>query len=121
LGYLGHMDMLSRFFTNKDRTSKSRGGRWSARGGDEWRFKGHAEEAFWRWVASWARAMRKPSDLGFDDGKFILPELIERETVIKAKSPKPGMLFDVAAIGLAEEREVRRRTITERCEAAAAK
>ena len=60
LGYLGHMDMLARLFTNKDKTSKAMGGRWRSSAGEQWRFKGHAEEAFWRWVSSWARAARKP-------------------------------------------------------------
>jgi hypothetical protein len=119
LGYLGHMDMLSRFFTNKERTSKSIGGRWRARGGEQWRFKGHAEQAFWRWVASWARAVRKPSDLGFDDGAFVLPLLHVREHVIAARAPREDTLFDLAAQGIQEERQESRRTISERCEQAA--
>lgn len=40
-----------------------------------WRLKGHAEEDFWRWVASWAVCITKPSDLGFPDDDFILPPL----------------------------------------------
>jgi hypothetical protein len=40
-----------------------------------WRIKGHARESFWSWVASWARCVSKPSDLGFDDGNFALPPL----------------------------------------------
>lgn len=120
LGYLGHMDMLARFFTNKDKTSKAMGGRWRSRAGDEWRFKGHAEQPFWRWVASWARAMRKPSDLGFSDEGFDLPPLTTRTHVVKARTAKEGTLFDVPAVGLAEEREEAKRTITERCEMAAA-
>jgi len=119
LGYLGYQDMLSRFFTNKDKTSKSMGGKWRPRAGEEWRFKGHAEVPFWRWVASWARAMRKPSDLGFDDGAFILPPLETRQHVVEARTVKEGTLFDVPAVGLAEEREASRRTIAERCEKAA--
>jgi len=119
LGYLGHMDMLARFFTNKERTSKSPGGRWRARSGEEWRFRGHAEEPFWRWVASWARAARKPSDLGFDDDGFALPPLIQHRHVVEASSPVPGTLFDVPANGLHEERDEARRTVTERCEKAA--
>jgi hypothetical protein len=75
LGYLGHMDMLNRFFKND--LNNSANGR--MRGEViKWRFKGHAELPFWRWVCSWARAVRKPSDLGFDDGQFILPPLEER-------------------------------------------
>ncbi|MCK9601528.1 MAG: hypothetical protein M0R06_20975 [Sphaerochaeta sp.] len=119
LGGLGHMDMLTRFFTNKQNSTSSRG-----RGmrGDAvaWRLKGHAEDPFWRWVASWARAMRRPSDMGFDDARFHLPELVTRETLVEANRPAEGTLFDVPAYGLREEREETRRTLTERCEAAAA-
>lgn len=117
LGYLGHMDMLSRFFTNKDNTSKSMGGKWRDKGG--WRFKGHAEHPFWRWVVSWARAIRKPSDLGYDDDGFILPELRYRQHVVEATVPDEAALFDVPAIGLHEQRAELRRTIAERCEQAA--
>ncbi len=124
LGYLGHMDMLGRFFTNRDKNSnvKGRRYRWSQNGSSgnpEWRFKGHAEEAFWRWVASWARAMRKPSDLGFSDEGFDLPPLEVRRHVVAARTTKDGQLFDMAALGLSEEREEQRRTIQERCETAA--
>ena len=119
LGYLGHMDMLARFFTNKDKTSKAIGGRWRSTAAEQWRFKGHAEEPFWRWVSSWARAMRKPSDLGFGDDGFVLPTLETRRHLVQASAPKEGTLFDVPASGLPEEREEARRTITERCEKAA--
>ena len=115
LGYLGYMDMLGRFFTNKRNTSHGMHGRWREQG-SEWRFKGHAEQAFWRWVASWARALRKPSDMGFDDSGFDLPPLNTVEHVVKATTPPPGMLFSLPAIGLQEERAERRRTIKERCE-----
>jgi hypothetical protein len=121
LGYLGHMDMLGRFFTNRDKNSnvKGRRYRWSREGSfgnPEWRFKGHAEEAFWRWVASWARALRKPSDLGHDDNGFILPPLEHRQHVVAARTLREGQLFDMPALGLQEEREEQRRTINERCE-----
>jgi hypothetical protein len=119
LGYLGYMDMLGRFFTNKERTSKSIGGRWRAKGGDLWRFKGHAEEPFWRWVSSWARAIRKPSDLGFDDDGFVLPSLEYRRHIMQARTPREGTLLDLPAQGLREHREEMRRTITERCETVA--
>ena len=124
LGYLGHMDMLNRFFKNQNNTSDTKG-HWRGKGaarvweGKQWRFKGHAERPFWRWVCSWARSLRKPSDIGFDDGKFQLPPLEEREHVVKARAPRDGMLFSVPAVGLAEEREDRRRTLKERCEMAA--
>ena len=128
LGGLGHMDMLSRFFINKDKKISSRGGRvmrWemSDRIGmdrpNEWRLKGHAAEPFWRWVSSWARAMRKPSDYGFDDDGFVLPELVERTHVVTPRQAHPEHLFEAPAFGLQEEREENRRTLTERCEGAA--
>ena len=118
LGELGYMDMLGRFFTNKRNTSHGMNGRWRE-SGSEWRFKGHAEKAFWQWVASWARALRKPSDLGFDDGAFILPPLTFVEHVVKARTPPPGMLFALPATNRQEEMQERRRTIEERCEMAA--
>jgi hypothetical protein len=119
LSYLGYMDMLSRFFTNKEKTSRALGGRWRSRAGEQWRFKGHAEDSFWRWVSSWARAMRRPSDYGFDDTGFRLPKLCEQRHVIKAAALRDGALFDMPANGLREEREEQRRTISERCDQAA--
>lgn len=116
LGYLGHMDMLSRFFKNDQGTANVRTMRFQNRPGAKWRFRGHSEEPFWKWVCSWARACRKPSDLGFDDSAFVLPPLEERHHVVSARTMKEGMLFSVPAVGLAEEREERRRTIEERCE-----
>lgn len=119
LGELGYMDMLTRFFVNDNRTVSSRS-RFAAGSRDVgWRFKGHGEDPFWRWVAGWARAIRRPSDFGFDDGGHVLPELIQRVRVVEARESRPDTLFDMPAIGLAEEREETRRTLTERCEAAA--
>ena len=85
----------------------------------QWRLKHHAREHFWRWVASWARACRMPSDLGFQNEGYVLPALIERDHVIAPNSPPEGMLFCVPAFGLAEEREERKRTLVERCDLAA--
>lgn len=113
LGYLGHMDMLNRFFKN-DLNNSAQG---RMRGEViKWRLKGHAELPFWRWVCSWARAVRRPSDLGFDDARFVLPPLIEREHLVDHTDPAEGMLFALPAVGLKEQREERRRTLVERCE-----
>jgi hypothetical protein len=122
IGYLGHMDMLNSFFKNDQNTSKARvylnrGTSFSkAREAAKWRFKGHAEESFWKWVCSWSRAIRKPSDLGFNDSEFILPPIIEREHLIDTKKLRDGMLFALPAVGLKEQREERRISIEERCE-----
>ena len=120
LGALGYMDMITRFFVNDNRSVTSRKGANGVSMGGAYRLKGHAGEPFWRWVSSWARAIRKPSDYGFADDGFTLPELREVETFIEARTPRPDTLFDMPAVGLQEEREENRRTLTERCEAAAA-
>lgn len=115
LGYLGFVDMLARFFKKSEATSTRSA---EFRSG-LYRFRGHAQRDFWRWVCSWAMAMRKPSDIGFPDGEFQLPELVTTEHIVKAVTPRDDMLFDMPAIGLDEQRAERRRTIKERCELAA--
>ena len=121
LGYLGHIDMLQRFFKNTQNTSSQGGGGFGAGGkrfgvAVKFRLKGHAEDAFWRWVCSWARAIRRPSDLGFDDSAFTLPPMTAVEHRVDAKRPADGMLFDLPAVTLPEQREELRRTLHERCE-----
>jgi hypothetical protein len=127
LGHLQYLDMLKRFFKN-DSNTYARGGsngqgarRFITSGGEggKWRFRGHSERDFWRWVCSWARAIRKPSDIGFDDGELILPPLITREHLIHSEAKPDDMLFALPAFGLQEERAENRRTLAERCEKAA--
>jgi hypothetical protein len=113
LGYMGHMDMLNRFFKNDLNNSATGRMRGEV---IKWRLKGHAETPFWRWVCSWARAMRRPSDLGFDDRAFKLPALHEVEHLVEAKQLADGMLFALPAVGLKEQREERRRSVEERCQ-----
>jgi hypothetical protein len=73
LGHLGYMDVLMRFFKNDQNSVQptrsrrfERPDKWFGDTG-KWRFKGHAEIPFWKWVSSWARALRKPSDFGFEE------------------------------------------------------
>lgn len=113
LGYLGHMDMLNRFFKNDQNNSATRRMYGEA---PKWRFKGHAETPFWRWVTSWARAVRKPSDLGFNDEQFNLPPLIENEHPVDTEYVAEGFLFAMPAVTLKDQREERKNTIQERCE-----
>jgi len=146
LGELGYSDMLFRFFKQNDKAKwrqdevrlarfsnpndpilvangKELGGNYYqklayriAQQIGQWRLKAHAEVPFWRWVASWARACRKPEDLGYENDGFKLPPLQENYHIVRAKSPPDGMLFTLPAFGLGEEREERRRTLNERCE-----
>ena len=113
LGHLGAMDMLNRFFKNDNNNS---GMRRMYGEQPKWRFKGHAEIQFWRWVCSWARAIRKPSDLGFSDDKFILPPLKEVDHFVESENKMDGFLFSLPANSLSEQREERKTTINERCE-----
>lgn len=109
LGELRRVEMLVQFF-NHD-------------GGDtsKWRLKKHAaKHLFWRWLCTWARAVCKPSDIGFSDDGFSLPPMKTVEHIVRASTPNPDFLFDMPAVGLDEQRKERRRTINERCEMAAA-
>lgn len=113
LGEMGYTDMLGAFFKNDESSIEPMS--YSTK----WRFKPHAERPFWRWLCSWARACRRPSDLGFDDGAFILPSLTTNVQIVQASRPSDGMLFIVPARDLNEQRAERRATIRERCEAVA--
>ena len=110
LGQLGRMDMLGTFFKNDENSLHPIW--WGAR----WRFKAHAENMFWRWVCSWARAMRHPSDMGFSDGDFILPPLNTVEHVVDCDRPFNGELFVKHAVTMNDQREERRITLQSRCE-----
>lgn len=114
LGELGFHDMVTRFF-RKENQKDHRG--W---GQVKYRMRGYAEKDFWRWVCSWARAVRKPSDLGYDDGRFKLPELSIHEHVVRSLSAKAGTLVDMPLVSLVEQKEEQRRTVPERCAAVAA-
>lgn len=78
-----------------------------------WRLKGHAREDFWRWMASWSVAVRRPSDLGFSDDGYILPPL-EMEEIVVDSPPLGGYLFPVEASGLLERRQARRDSLDKR-------
>jgi hypothetical protein len=115
LGELGNMDMLSKFFKLENNSVHGL----AMRASQKYRFRGHAEHDFWRWICSWARACRKPSDLGFDDNGFVLPELCVAEHTVVARTLPNDLLFEMPAINLQEQRAELRRTINERCEKAA--
>ena len=107
LGVMSRVEMLATFFVHD--------------GGDtaKWRLKGHAEEEFWRWLCSWSVNIRKPSDLGYEDGKFCLPELRMREHIVRSSQKMDGYLFALPASSLAERRDARRASLGERVEMAA--
>lgn len=107
LGAMKRTEMLSMFFVHDGGETQS------------WRIKGHAESEFWRWVCSWAVMIRKPSDLGYNDGDFILPALSIDQVTIQSDEPTDGMLFAVEAQSLQERQGARRQTIEDRARACA--
>lgn len=101
LGVMTREQMLSSFFVNE-----------SNKGG--WRLRGHAQEPFWRWLASWAMFMNYPSDLGFDDNGFILPKLNIHDEIIETDWNQPGRLFSSKPCGVKEFAEIRRKSSHDR-------
>jgi DNA modification methylase len=104
LNVLSRSEMLSLFFINDTANVGT------------WRLKGHGEEKFWKWLCSWAVMLSKPSELGFDDSGFILPELNIIEHVIEFGKPLEGCLFPQKAETLSERRQARRESIDEKIE-----
>lgn len=116
LGYLGYTDMLTKFFTNNEDTISPQNI------GTEWILKGHAKEAFFKWVSGWSISMRMPSDLGFSDEGFILPDLHLNYHSVANKNHAivngQIQMFPMIAQRLTEVRSEQKQTITERCERA---
>lgn len=102
LGVMTRPEMLSMFFINDTSDTGT------------WRMKGHVKDnIFWEWLASWSVMMRMPSDIGFPDGGFILPKLNMVENVIPYSGKRHTMFVEHART-LAERREARRESLTER-------
>lgn len=116
LGYFGFTDMLTRFFKNNEDTIDPQ------KIGVEWVLKGHAVTAFFEWVSTWSLSMRKPSDLGFSDARFVLPELIVNDHAVKNANnlivDGQVQLFNQIAKSRSEVSAEQRGTIQERCELA---
>lgn len=74
----------------------------------QWVLKGHARKPFFKFVASWAVCVMKPSDLGYSDEGFDLPPLHMHEHIVPVDHSinTEGMLFrcpDLSATGLHKE------------------
>lgn len=80
----------------------------------KWRLKGHAEDKFWEYVASWAAILTKPSDLGYSDAGFELPPLNYNEISVKSNAAPEGALFVFEAQDLQERRANRKASIGDR-------
>lgn len=109
LGVLNRSQMLGTFFVHDEQQIAVQ----------KWRLKGHAHEAFWRWVAGWAIAVRRPSDLGHDDDGFILPPMTVDYTWLGDSRVSDDRLFAVEASTLTERREARLSSTDDRVAACA--
>lgn len=105
LGAMSYTDMLSTFFTHDGGETQ------------KWRLKGHAENDFWKWLASIAVMIRQPSDLGYEDGAYKLPPIHRHQHTVRADfapSIETGTLFPMEARTLQERLSARRDTVSER-------
>ena len=72
----------------------------------KWRLKGHAEDDFWQWMCSWSVLLRRPSDLGYDDGAYDLPPMNQVEHIVPVEGD--------AARTLSERLRARRNSLEQR-------
>jgi len=70
--------------------------------------RGHASKAFYRWLASWALAMKSPSDLGYDASRFALPPLNIVDSIVETDWRKPGHLFPGGLKGITDRADIRK-------------
>lgn len=109
LGVMRYTDMLATFFAHDGGSTQ------------KWRLKGHAENEFWKWMASWSVMLRKPSDLGYVNDGYDLPPLNYHQHVVTVGHVPSidGGLFATPAQTLSERIAARRDTIEARVALAA--
>lgn len=99
LGIMSRNDMLASFFTHDD---------------EGWRLKRHAEEPFYRWMASWSMSIRKPSDIGFSDNGYNLPPLNIHPIFVKSGYVPEGQLFFTGLKGIQDRAKIRKGTLQDK-------
>lgn len=109
-GIMSYTDMLSTFFVHDAAKTQ------------DWRLKGHAEDEFWKWMASWSVMLQHPRDIGYDTPGYDLPPLNHFQHFVNveyAPNIETGLLFPIQAQTMGERLKARRATIEERVEKAA--
>lgn len=104
--FLGHMSrthMLAAYFIHDDAG---------------WRLKGHARRPMMQWMATWAVALRRPSDLGYPDEGYQLPGLEVIPHLIDVPIEAEGQLFPTDLGGVGGRAAVRKETLEARCQRA---
>ena len=117
LGICSTAEMLSTYFVNANKVTetitddgKVLRKKHSNKHGTEWRMRYHAQEDYFRWLSSWAMAIRKPSDLNYDDAKFNLPKLNMIPVIVDADYQPTDELFFTGLKGLKQRADVRGQT-----------
>lgn len=100
LNVMSRVEMLATFFINDAKEN-------------QWRMKRHAEDKFWEWLARWAMVVKNPSDIGYADDRYNLPNLNMQHIIVKSEA-KQGQLLPSIAKDLSERREARKESMQDR-------
>ena len=115
LGYLGYMDMLTKFFKNNQNSIDST----NRNIGEKFYLKPHAEKDFFAWVNQWSVMVKMPSDIGFSNDRYNLPQLIVNNHVIQNQSLVDAsgqiQIFTPIAKSMTEVRHEQKQTEEKRC------
>jgi len=118
LGYMGYMDMLGKFFKNNQNSVDSN----NRNIGEKFYLKPHAEKDFFAWVNQWSVMCKMPSDLGFSNDRYNLPELFVNKHVVENQSlidvQGQIQMFTPIAKSMTEVRHEQKQTEDKRCEKA---
>lgn len=118
LGYMGYMDMLGKFFKSNQNSVDST----NRNIGEKFYLKPHAERDFFAWVNQWAMMVKRPSDLGFSDERYILPDLITQQHTVHNEETwcinGQLSLLAMPAKTMTEVRVEQKQTTVARCEKA---
>lgn len=118
LGYMGYMDMLTKFFKNNQNSVDSN----NRNIGEKFYLKPHAENDFFAWVNQWSIMVKMPSDIGFSNDGYELPKLHVNKHIVENRSlidiNGQMQLFNIIAKTFEEIKFEEKTTITERCEKA---
>jgi superfamily II DNA or RNA helicase len=118
LGYMGYMDMLTKFFKNNQNSVDSN----NRNIGEKYYLKPHAEKDFFAWVNQWSIMVKMPSDLGYSNERYKLPELIVNKHIVENQSlidiNGQVQLFTPIAKSMIEVRFEQKETEEKRCEKA---
>lgn len=121
LGVMTNNEMQSSFFIHANKISEIEVGdgrvikrKQSQTKGQEWRLRNYAKNKFYEWLSSWAISIRKPSDLGYADDGYILPDLSIQPLFVDVDYKPDDQLFFTGLHGIQDRNKVRKATADDR-------